>query len=447
MTPRLPDLLETSGIHGDVFLGDTPSHGYDESRRLWNAMIDHYPAAVIRCATEGDVIAGVNIARELGMDLGVRCGGHGILGHAVPEGGLLLDLRGMSRVDVDPARSTARVQGGALLSALDHATQQFSLATTAGNVSHTGVGGYTLGGGMGWLGRRLGLASDNLLSCRLITASGEALTVSEDSEPDLFWGLRGGGGNFGVVTQFTFALHPQQPRVLSVECEFPAESATEEMRRWRDLSREAPREAAFVAEVYGGTLLLGAVWTGPVEAGLAYAKEFVRFDREPSVARIDPMTYLELQTREDETQSPASRRYWKGFYIKELTNEAIDAFIGHDPAFPGTLIAHGGAIDDRPPEETAFSHRRVAFEYVGSLEWEEQQQDQERLTFGREQSRAMAEFACGTYVNTIQEEGAKALSTSYSPPALDRLATLKDRWDPENVFHLNLNIRKHEVQQ
>src|ERR671911_2847864 len=221
--------------------------GYDEARQVWNAMVDRRPQLIARCTGTGDVVTAVRFAREYGLEIGVRCGGHSVLGLSVPEGGLIIDLRPMGGVRIDPEARRAWVQGGALLGALDLASQKHGLATTAGNVSHTGVGGLTLGGGMGWLARRFGLTCDNVESYEMVTAAGERLLVDGSGDPELFWGLRGGGGNFGVVTEFVFRLHPVAMQAHVVELFFPIEDAAPVMRAWRDLSSTAPRAATFTA--------------------------------------------------------------------------------------------------------------------------------------------------------------------------------------------------------
>jgi len=245
--------------------------GYHAARTVWNAMIDRRPQMIVRAASVADVVTAIRLARELDLELGVRCGGHNVAGFAVPEGGLMIDLSPLNRVRVDPVRRRAWVQGGALLGALDRATQPFGLATTAGNVSHTGVGGLTLGGGMGWLARRHGLACDNVVSYTVVTADGDVVTASRAENQDLFWGLRGGGGNFGVVTEFEFQLHRTGTRTLVAEFDFRAEDAVPVLEGWRDLATVAPRPATFTADVSstpGGPIAtVGFVWVGDPAQG------------------------------------------------------------------------------------------------------------------------------------------------------------------------------------
>ena len=413
--------------------------GYDAARQVWNAMVDHRPAMIARCRTTGDVVAALELARREGWDVGIRCGGHSVIGHGVPDGGLMIDLTPMGAVRVDPEGRRAWVQGGALLGALDAATQPYGLATTAGNVSHTGVGGLTLGGGMGWLARQYGLACDNVLSFEVVTAAGEVVHASADENSELFWGLRGGGGNFGIVTEFEFRLHDTGTRALSVELDFPAADAATAVGTWRDLSASAPRQATYAATVMEGVATLGFVWVGEPDEGRDHARSLEALGR-PVDRRVVELSYLDLQRRDDTIEGHALRRYWKGHYFHELTHAAIEAWLAHDPSMGASLQAYGGAIADVPDDATAFSQRDTAFEYVGAARWTDPAEDEMRIATARECAARLEEFASGVYVNVLGDDGMAGVRRAYPAEKLSRLVALKDVYDPENVFHRNANI-------
>ncbi|MFI6291613.1 FAD-binding oxidoreductase [Nonomuraea sp. NPDC050790] len=430
--------------------------GYDTARTVWNAMIDRRPRLIVQAAGVADVVAAVRLARDLDLEIGVRCGGHNAAGFAVPEDGLMIDLTRMGGVRVDPVRRRARVQGGALLGALDRASQAYGLATTAGNVSHTGVGGLTLGGGMGWLARQYGLACDNVVSYTLVTAEGEVVKAGRAENPDLFWGLRGGGGNFGVVTEFEFALHHAGTRTLVAEFDFRAEDAVPVIERWRDLNAVAPRQATFTAEVGGGPrgpiATLGFVWVGDPEQG-ARLLPAIRALGRPVASRVTTPSYLELQRRNDSTGGHAYRRYAKGHYLRSFPASAIEAFLlrgGADlsdsPYLPGVdLQAHGGAIDDVPQADAAFSHRGTMFEFGAGCRWSDAAEDAARMEAARAAGAALEPYASGVYVNMLAAdelaEGRRGVRRAYTAGKLARLTAVKTAYDPENVFHLNQNIR------
>jgi FAD/FMN-containing dehydrogenase len=330
-----------------------------------------------------------------------------------------------------------------MLGTLDRASQRFGLATTAGNVSHTGVGGLTLGGGMGWLARQHGLACDNVVSCTVVTADGEVVRASADDHPDLFWGLRGGGGNFGIVVGFEFRLHPVGTRTLVAELTFPLDRAAAALRGWRDLAEEAARPATLTAEISGGTVTVGYVWVGDPEAGRAMLPTL----RSVGVRRgevVRELSYLELQSRDDSTEGHAYRRYWKGHYLPDLSDGAIGALVDRDPAdatLPGvSLQAYGGAIADVDDDETAFSHRRTRFEYVAAVGWSDPGEDSVRMGAARREAAKLDPFAAGAYVNALSDEGAQGVRRAYSDAKRARLTAVKDAYDPDNVFHLNHNI-------
>jgi FAD/FMN-containing dehydrogenase len=446
-TAQFPPTAAHRSEHFDGAVLSPGSPGYDEARSVWNGMIDHRPALIVQCATVHDVVAAVRTARECGLEIGVRCGGHNIAGLAVPDGGLMIDLAGLDRVAVDPVARRARVQGGALLGALDRATQPFGLATTAGNVSHTGVGGLTLGGGMGWLARRHGLACDNVVSYTVVTADGRLVRASADEHPDLFWGLRGGGGNFGVVVEFEFRLHPVGTRALVADLTFPLDRAAQALRSWRDLADETPRQATLTAEISGDTATLGYVWVGDPEAGRAFLPA-LRAIGTPSAEHVEELSYLALQTRDDSIEGHSYRRYWKGHYLPELADGAVEALLERDPAdttLPGvSLQAYGGAIADVDDDASAFSHRRTRFEYVAAVKWTDPDEDTLRMQAARQAAAKLDPFAGGSYVNTLSDEGAIGLRRAYSETKLARLGSVKHTYDPENVFHLNHNIAPSE---
>jgi FAD/FMN-containing dehydrogenase len=448
-------------LDGQVLLPEEP--GYHQARQVWNAMIDRRPAVIARCASPTDVAAAVGFAREQDLEIGVRCGGHSVLGISVPQGGLMVDLTPLRTVRVDPASRRAWVGGGALLGDLDRAAQAYGLATTAGNVSHTGVGGLTLGGGMGWLARRYGLACDNVARFEVVNVDGELLHASEQEHPDLFWGLRGGGGNFGVITEFEFDLHQVGTVALLVELFYRLEDAPRALRRWRDLLAEAPRQATLTAWVGTAGALpalpaalwnrplasVGYVWVGDPDQGRRLLPA-LRDGTPPLAERVQQLSYLELQTMDDERQRPGLlRRYWKGHYLRELGDGAIEAFLargddgGGDPALlpAGSLQSYGGAIAAVGDEETAFGHRDALLEFVAVAGWTDPAQDQPRMAAARRYGAVVEPFASGVYVNDLTDEGQAGIQRAYGAGTLARLAALKDRYDPGNVFHLNHNIR------
>ncbi len=442
---------EIPGFGGTLIGPD--DDGYDAQREIWNAMVDHRPALIARCESDTDVAAAIRHARSAGLEIGVKCGGHNVTGHSVPDGGLMIDLTPMSAVTVDPATRRATVQGGALLRYLDRAAQAHGLATTAGNVSHTGVGGLTLGGGMGWLARQAGLACDNVEAYTLVTADGETVRATADEHPDLHWGLRGGGGNFGVVTEFTFRLHPVAGHALVVELAFPAAEAAEPMRRWRDLLPDAPRPATLTADAITvdglPIVLIGYVWVGDPDEGRAYLST-MRGIGKAAGESVTEMSYLELQSIGDANHVHGKRRYANGHYLAELTDAAIDAFLTRGVASDdgvdwsrvagGGFQAYGGAIADVSNEDSAFSHRDTLVEFFGGHSWTDPAEDAGRMASARAYGTALEPFASGVYVNVLADDDAAGVRRAYGDAKLRRLAELKRRWDPDNVFHLNQNI-------
>jgi FAD/FMN-containing dehydrogenase len=425
--------------------------GYDEACAIWNAMIERKPRLIVRCVGVDDVAAAVRHARDNDLEIGVRCGGHGILGTAVPDDGLMIDLTPLNALRVDPQTRRAWVQGGALLGLLDQAAQQHGLATTAGNVSHTGVGGLTLGGGMGWLARQYGLSCDNVVSFEVVTADARTVRASATENPELYWGLRGGGGNFGVVTDFEFALHPVAGQTIVADFWFDLDTAPDVFRQWRDLNAEAPREATFTASVTekGGQPMasVGLVWVGAPDDGKAYVPA-LRALGEPLGERVNELSYVDLQRMDDNVMGHRFRRYWKGHYLQSMPDAAIEAYLlrgtgdGRGEHLPNaSLQAYGGAIAEVPDGDTAFSQRGTLFEFVTAAKWEDPAEDESRMGAARRYAASLDSFASGAYVNVLTDEGQAGVQRAYPPDKLARLTALKDEWDPDNVFHLNQNIR------
>ena len=445
MPPRIP------GFEGALIGPD--DDGYDEHREVWNAIVDRRPALIARCTSAADVAVATRHARQRDLEIGVKCGGHSVIGLSVPQDGLMIDLTPMDSVRVDSDARRATVGGGALLRYLDQAAQAHGLATTAGNVSHTGVGGLTLGGGMGWLARQAGLACDNVEAYTVVTADGETIRATASNHADLFWGLRGGGGNFGVVTEFEFRLHPVAGHALLVELTFDAEDAAEPMRRWRDLLPDAPRAATLTADAVTAdghpVVIIGYVWVGDPDEALAYLPT-MRSIGTPRDESVEPMTYLELQSIGDANHHHGKRRYSAGHYLTELSDAAIDAFLTRGVAASdgvdwsrvagGGIQAYGGAIGDVSNEDSAFSHRDALVEFFGGQTWTDPAEDEQRMASARAFGAVMEPFASGVYVNVLSETGEAGVRRAYGDAKLARLAALKRRYDPENVFHLNQNI-------
>jgi FAD/FMN-containing dehydrogenase len=449
------------GFEGQVLLPD--EDGYHQARRVWNAMVDRRPAVIARCASPSDVAAAVRFATDHDLEIGVRCGGHSVLGLSVPEGGLMVDLSLLRSVRVDPDQRRAWVAGGAVLGDLDRASQPFGLATTSGNVSDTGVGGLTLGGGMGWLARQFGLASDNVTRFQVVTADGELLEASDAVNPDLFWGLRGGGGNFGVVTEFEFELYPIGTAALIADLFYPLQDAPRVLSGWRELIAEAPRQATLIAwtgtvgdwpllpvEHRNGPLAsVGYIWVGDPDQGRELLRALRGLGR-PLAERVEELSYLELQTIDDAKHREPLRRYWKGHYLRELADDAIEAFLargqnaseGDLEMLPyGGFQSYRGAIAEIGEDESAFSHRDALVEFVAVAAWADPAEDEARMTAARRWAAAIEPYASGVYVNDLADEGEAGIHRAYSPQKLARLVKLKQHYDPHNRFHLNHNIR------
>jgi FAD/FMN-containing dehydrogenase len=432
--------------------------GYEEARRVWNGAIDRHPALIARCAGADDVVEAMRFARERELPVTVRGGGHAVAGHAVCDGGLMIDLSLMKAVEVDPEARTARAAGGLLWRELDAATQQHGLATTGGIISHTGIGGLTLGGGFGHLMRRHGLTVDNLLAVELVTADGERLRVDAASEPELFWGLRGGGGNFGVATAFEYRLHPVGPLVLGGPMFWGLDDAPAVLRVLRELAPAAPDELGisisimpappmpFLAPEQFGKPVIGLVlaWMGDFAAGeraIAPLREVGR----PLADVVRPVPYLALQSMLDGGAPHGRHYYWKAHRLPALSDATIDVFCERASAFTSPFAqingwAVGGAVSRVDPDATAVGERETGFELSFAVGWPPSDPDGERhRAWSRAGSEALRGESAGIYANFISDEGSAGVEAAYGA-RLARLTAVKDRYDPDNVFRHNANI-------
>ena len=461
-----PPLSDSAlGSLREAFRGDLIRPGdeaYEEARRVWNAVFDRRPAIVARCSGTADVVAAVRFARAQGLEISVRGGGHSVAGHGTVNNGLVIDLSPMRGVRVDPDARRAWVQGGALLGQLDHETALHGLAVTAGAVSHTGVGGLTLGGGYGYLARTHGLACDNLASAEVVTPAGEVLTTSESRDPDLFWGLRGGGGNFGIVTGFEFRLHPAAAIVGFGDLFFDPADGLDPLRAFRDFATEMPEAMTITAaalavrkewemkelEVGAPVVIVSWVYLGSQDDGRRIAAPLYAAGR-PRLEVAEEMPYLRLQRYSDVSARHGLRRYWKGSFATHLSDAGLEAFIAcgtrpGDPAplWGGELISLGGAISTVGEDDTAYSGRDAVFDFLSLSTWEDPAEDDARLAGARHYWETMTPFTSPrAYVNSLEDEGTASVRDAYGASKYDRLVALKRKYDPENVFHLNQNIR------
>jgi len=450
-------------IHGGV-LG-AADEAYDEARKVWNATVDRRPALIARCLTDRDVQAAVRFAGEHRMLLSVRGGGHHIAGNAVAEGGLMLDLSGMRTIGIDAGKRTARVGPGALLGDLDRAAQAHGLATPLGINSTTGVAGLTLGGGFGWLTRRHGLTIDNLLGASVVTADAALRTVSANSEPDLFWALRGGGGNFGVVTSFEFQLHPVGPEVYAGLVVYPFAQARQVLRAWRDFTagardelsvwavlRKAPPLPFLPASAHGADVVIfPLLYCGDVEAGQRAAAPVLQFG-DPIATHLGPTPYAAFQTAFDPLLTPGGRNYWKSNNFSTLSDAALDLMIAAAGRLPGPeceiFVAQlGGAMSRVKPAATAFVGRDARYIMNVHGRWSDARDDDRVRAWARQAFQDAAPHATGSgYVNFLTEDEAERVAASYGSN-YPRLQDVKQRFDPGNLFRMNLNIVPAEAAQ
>jgi FAD/FMN-containing dehydrogenase len=429
--------------------GDTD---YDEARKVWNGMIDKRPGLIARCTGVADVISAVDFARTHQLLVSVRGGGHNIPGNAVCNGGLMIDLVCMRSVRVDPVRRTARAEGGVTWGEFDHETQAFGLATTGGSVSDTGIAGLTLGGGLGWLAGKCGLTCDNLLSADVVTADGKLLVASASEHTDLFWGLRGGGGNFGIVTSFEYQLHPVGP-VLAGMLLYPFAQAKEALAYYRDFAKAVPDEV----NTMGGLLtspdgdlmaVIAVCYNGSLDAGERVLRPLREFG--PPVAdQIRPMAYREVQTQLDAAAVRGRRYYIKSSFMRSISDDAIDALIDRfaNVPSPHTLVFFqqlGNAANRIGAQETAFSQRDALCEWGCLSSWVDPAADGMNIGWTRALAEAMQPFSSGgayiTQMGVEAEEGADRIKDAFGPN-YEQLVALKNKYDPANLFRHNQNIR------
>ncbi|MDP8921436.1 MAG: FAD-binding oxidoreductase [Chloroflexota bacterium] len=426
--------------------GDT---GYDAARKVFNAMIDKRPALILRCAGAADVIHGVNFARTHGLLLSVRGGGHSVAGKAVCDGGLMLDLSPMKGVRVDPTRRTAEAQPGLLLRDLDHETQAFGLATPLGVVSVTGIAGLTLGGGIGWLNGKYGLACDNVLSADVVTADGRLLTASADEHADLYWGIRGGSGNFGLVTSFRYQLHPVGP-VLAGGVVHSFSRAREVLRFYREFAGACPDELSTVASIGTGpdgslVVAVAVCYCGDLEAGERTVRPLRTFGH-PLEDGIQAMPYCTLQSAGDAGFPPDRQHYWRSGWLTDLSEDAIDVILRFaaakpSPATPVGLQQLHGAASRVDPTATAFPHRAQQYELLILSQWADSAESAKNVEWTRAFFDAMQPFlGRGVYVNDLGEEGEDRVRAAYGTN-YERLVAVKNKYDPTNLFRANHNIK------
>lgn len=434
-------------LRGSVLTPSDPA--YDESRRIFNAMIDHRPALIARCAGAADVVACVQFAGAEGLEVSVRGGGHNVSGKSVGDG-LMIDLSPMKGVRIDPRRRIARAEAGLTLADFDHDCQQFGLATPLGVVSATGIAGLTLGGGIGWLGGKHGLACDNLISADIVTADGTLLTASPTEHPELFWAVRGGGGNFGVVTSFEYRLHEVGP-VLGGAVAWPVGQAGRVLRFYDTFARGCPDElsvnARFAVAQDGTPVLgIGVAWIGPLDVGERLLKPLRSYES-PRTDTVRPMSFVDLQRASDAIYPPGRRHYWKAGFLRRLGPEAIEVlthFFATRPsphAIIGLQQMHGAAARV-PSAETAFAHRQEQWECMMLGQWEHPADDEHCIRWTRELYSAMERYLeRAVYVNSLGADESDRVRTAYGGN-YHRLAAIKVRYDPGNFFRGNQNLGK-----
>lgn len=445
-------------FRGDLLLPG--SDGYDSARQIWNGMFDRKPSIIARCVGTSDVINAVNFARDNKLLVAVKGGGHNSAGNAVCDDGMMIDLSLMRRVNVDPEQKTVRVDGGALLGDLDYETQLHGLAVSGGGiVSHTGVGGLTLGGGFGWISRKYGLAIDNLISAEVVTAQGQLLRASENENPELFWGIRGGGGNFGVVTSFEFKCVDLGPTVYSGLVVKKFADAKAYMQFHREYVRTLPDEMTvwmvvrhapplpFLPEDTHGELvvIIPFVWLGDEATG----EKLIQPLREATPSHgeaIGMNSWLAWQSGFDGLVEHGARNYWKSHHIKELSDDCVDLIVDFAKAMPSkdieVFIPHMEGAPSRDTDNTtAFAHRNMPFVLNIHTRWDQAADDEKCIAWARDFHGATEPYARGVYVNFLSEEGEDRVKEAYTEAVWERLVQVKNKFDPNNLFRMNQNIK------
>jgi len=433
-------------LHGEVLTPGDP--GYGEARRVWNAMIDKRPALIARCAGESDVMRSVQFAHDHNLAVAVRGGGHSVAGYSTCDGGLLIDLSNMKGLRVDAAHGTAVAQPGLRLGEFDRATQEFGLATPLGIVANTGIAGLTLGGGLGWLNGKHGLACDNLLSAHVITADGRLLNASATEHEDLFWGLRGGGGNFGIVTSFEYRLHQVGP-VIGGMTVYPLSEMKQVLSRYGELCQGCPDElttAAFLVIGADGqpAVAITVCYCGPLDAGEDVVKPF-RALGSPAANLVKPMSYVEMQASFDAGFPPQRLHYWKAGFLRATSQEAIDVLVEYSTRMPSAMSGIGlqhlhGLASRVTPNETAFPHRFEFWDVPILSQWADPNESERNIGWARDAWAALQPFSeQGVYVNNLGVEGDDRVRSAYGEN-YERLVALKNAYDPTNFFRLNQNI-------
>ena len=445
-----------SRVRGEVI---TPADaGYDDARKVYNGMIDKRPAAVVRCTGPADVAATIGVARDEGLDLSVRGGGHSAPGFGTNDGGIVIDLSPLQSVVVDADARTARAGGGCTWAVFNEATNAHGLATTGGIIGSTGIAGLTLGGGIGYLARKYGLTCDNLLSAEVVTADGQVVTASEKEYDDLFWALRGGGGNFGVVTSFEYRLHPVA-EIYGGPIAYPVDRADEVLRFYREYLAEAPEELGgfvgfhlapplpFLPEEwhFKNVCLAVPCWAGPIEDGEKMIKPFLDVV-EPVGAHVGQMPYPALNTAFDPLLPPGLQAYWKASFARDISDGAIAAHMDHGAKVPSIqcavhLYPIDGAVQRVGAQDTAFAYRDVGFSPVIAGMWEDPADNERNIAWVRGYFEALQPYAAeGGYINFMDGDDQGRIEDNYKGN-YRRLAEVKARYDPGNLFHLNQNIR------